>query len=189
MVYICARIGCTLHRHNSIYIDVGWIYMQRMKILKYKRLYSDPSYRTDERFSIFILSVSISSPIMNTKKYSALGNSCAHTLLHPLIFIKNAKWTNIWSFCTANEFPISIFNSLIHRTDYLMNWNSSLLNCIPSDKIWYLIIACESKIQPSSKTERREIHKLLLLFCTANIAAGRRRKKRSVESSKISLSI
>lgn len=178
----------------GLYIDIRWIYMYTWKFSSTKghtvpRLYSDPSYRTDERFSIFILSVSISSPIMNTKKYSALGNSRAHTLLHPLIFIKNAKWTNIWSFCTANEFPISIFNSLIHRTDYLMNWNSSLLNCIPSDKIWYLIIACESKIQPSSKTERREIHKLLLLFCTANIAAGRRRKKRSVESSKISLSI
>lgn len=42
-------------------------------------------------FSIFVLKVINSSPIINTKKYSTFGNSSAHTLLHPLISIKNSK--------------------------------------------------------------------------------------------------
>lgn len=107
-------------------------------------------------FSIFALTVINSSTLKNTKKYSTLGNSYAHTLLHPLISIKKSKMNEHLKFLrAANEFPISIFNSLIHRTDYLMNWNSSLLNCIPSDKIWYLIIACESKIQPFFKDREK----------------------------------
>lgn len=159
---MCACTEHILHRHNSIYIDVEWIIYVRLRKFSttkehtVSQLYPCLFYRTDERFFDFCTySYQLLSYYKYKKIFSPWEFLCTYFVASPDIHKKSKMNEHLKFLRATNEFPISIFNSLIHRTDYLMNWNSSLLNCIPSDKIWYLIIACESKIQPFFKDREK----------------------------------